>query len=87
MTLRHVPTPTEDLKPSLVPPFVAAILSLVFPGLGQILARTIRRGILLFFSFATIMILLVWRFTDTARRDTGFINILKKGLSKTGQGH
>jgi phosphonate transport system permease protein len=81
MTLRHVPTPTEELKPSLVPPAVAAILSLIIPGLGQILARTIRRGLLLLFSFATIIVLLIWRFTETARRDTGFLNIIKKGWS------
>lgn len=81
MTLKHVPTPTEELKPSLVSPTVAAILSLIIPGLGQMLARTIRRGFLLLFSFTTIIVLLVWRFTETARRDTGFVNIVRKGLS------
>ena len=81
MRLRHTPTNSEELKPSLVPPFLAAILSLIIPGLGQILARTFRRGLLLLFSFVTIIGLLVWRFTETARRDTGFINIVKKGLS------
>jgi phosphonate transport system permease protein len=81
MNLRHSPTPSEELPPSLVPPLVAAVFSMILPGLGQILARTIRRGLLLFFSFSTIIVLLAWRFTETARRDTGFINIFKKGLS------
>jgi len=81
MNLRHSPTPSEELQPSLVHPIIAAVFSMILPGLGQILARTLRRGLLLFFSFSTIIVLLAWRFTETARRDTGFINIVKKGLS------
>ncbi len=38
--------------PSLVPPWLAAILSAVIPGLGQALGRAIKRGIIIFTSFA-----------------------------------
>ena len=79
MRLSHTPTSYDELKPSLVSPFLAAILSLIIPGLGQILARTIRRGMIIMFSFITIIGLMAWRFVETARRDTGLINIIKKG--------
>jgi len=70
----------EQIKPSLVPPVLAAILSAIVPGLGQILARFSRRGFVLFFSFITAFGLLVWRFQLVARRDTGLFNIFKKGI-------
>ena len=41
-------TPEEQREPSLVPPVVAAIASLIIPGLGQVLARAVRRGLILF---------------------------------------
>jgi phosphonate transport system permease protein len=66
------------IKPSLVPPWLAALLSAIFPGLGQALAREIRRGVILFFSFATIAGLMIWRFRLAAPRDTGVIAIVKK---------
>ncbi|MBL6981782.1 MAG: phosphonate ABC transporter, permease protein PhnE [Anaerolineales bacterium] len=66
-------------KPSWVPVPLAALFSLIIPGLGQIFARSIRRGILLFFSYATILGLLVWRFILAAPRDEGFADIVKKG--------
>jgi phosphonate transport system permease protein len=66
--------------PSLVPPWLAGVLSAIIPGLGQALARQIRRGILILFSFATIVGLLVWRFRLAAPRDTGFMNIFNKAI-------
>lgn len=73
-------TPEEIRQPSMVPPIVAAILSLVVPGLGQVLGRTVRRGLIIFFSFISILGLIAWRFTLAAPRDTGWFNIFKKGL-------
>jgi phosphonate transport system permease protein len=67
-------------KPSLVPAPLAGLASLVIPGLGQALARSLRRGLILFFSFSTIVGLTAWRFTLAAPRDTGWFNIIKKGL-------
>jgi phosphonate transport system permease protein len=72
--------PEEVREPSLVPPVIAGIVSLIIPGLGQGLARAVRRGLILFFSFATVVGLTAWRFTLAAPRDTGWFNIVKKGL-------
>ena len=71
--------PTPQL-PSFVPAPVAALASAVLPGLGQILARSYRRGVLIFFSLLTIVVLTVWRFRLAAPRDTGFGDIFRKAL-------
>ncbi len=76
--LKH--NPNDEKRTSLVPPIVAAIASII-PGLGQSLARAIRRGLIIFISFITILGLSVWRFTTTAKYDEGFLNIFKKGLT------
>jgi phosphonate transport system permease protein len=76
--LRHIPE--SQRKPSLVPPWLAALASLLIPGLGQGLARDIRRGVILFSTMISIVILLVWRFTLAAPRDTGWVNIIKKAF-------
>ena len=57
-----------------------SIVSLIIPGLGQVLAREIRRGIILFVTFISVVILLTWRFRLAAPRDTGWINIIKKAF-------
>ncbi len=76
--LSHQP---EGIRPpSLVPPAVAALLSLLIPGLGQMLARSVRRGLIILFSYISIIGLLIWRFNLAAPRDTGWLNIIKKGL-------
>ncbi|MCD4753035.1 MAG: phosphonate ABC transporter, permease protein PhnE [Anaerolineaceae bacterium] len=69
---------SSPAKPSFVPPWLAAILSAIVPGLGQVLARQLWRGILVFVSFASIVGLMAWRFVDTAPRDTGWLNIIQK---------
>jgi len=66
--------------PSLVKPWLAGALSAIIPGLGQALARQVRRGILILFSFASIVGLLIWRFRLAAPRDTGFMNIVNKAF-------
>lgn len=68
------------LKPSLVPPVVAAIFSAIIPGFGQMFARAVRRGILLALVMFTIIILLIWRFNLAAPRDDNPIDIFLKGL-------
>jgi len=70
----------EPNLPSLVPPWLAALLSAIVPGLGQALARAVQRGLVIFFSFVSIVGLLIWRFRLAAPRDEGFINIFKKAL-------
>ncbi len=66
--------------PSLVPPWLSALLSAFIPGLGQVFARAVRRGVILFFSFLSIVGLLIWRFRLAAPRDTGIINIVSKAF-------
>jgi len=70
----------ESTLPSLVPPWLAAVLSAIIPGLGQALARAVQRGAVIFFSFASMLGLLIWRFRDAAPRDQGIINIIKKAF-------
>jgi phosphonate transport system permease protein len=72
--------PEELRKPALVSPLIAALASLLLPGLGQALARSARRGLLLFLSLGTVFGLTAWRFTLAAPRDQGVWNIFKKGL-------
>ncbi len=70
----------EENKPSLVPAWLAAVLSAIVPGLGQVLARQLWRGVLLLGSFASVIGLTVWRFNEAAPRDTGWLNIMKKAF-------
>ncbi|HZW03901.1 MAG TPA: hypothetical protein VFF68_08235, partial [Anaerolineaceae bacterium] len=63
---------------SLVPAPVAALASLILPGLGQVLAGYLRRGLTLFVSFITIFGLLAWRFTIAARRETDWGEIFAR---------
>jgi phosphonate transport system permease protein len=67
-------------QPSIVPPWLAALLSAIIPGLGQALARAVNRALVIFFSFASIAGLLIWRFRDAAPRDTGIIDIVRKAI-------
>jgi phosphonate transport system permease protein len=59
---------------------LSAIISFIFPGLGQILARQVRRGILMIASYATVLGLLQWRFAEAAPRDTGFQAVFLKAI-------
>ncbi len=70
----------EESLPSLVPPWLAALLSAIVPGLGQALGRKFRRGIILLVSFVSIIGLMIWRFQLAAPRDTGIINIIRKAF-------
>lgn len=77
------PAPTRretEQKPSLVPAWFAFLISFVVPGLGQVLARRVSRGITLFASFITIAGLYVWRLTVTARYDTEPLRILLRAM-------
>ncbi|MFO8037416.1 MAG: phosphonate ABC transporter, permease protein PhnE [Anaerolineales bacterium] len=70
--------PQEKQKPSLVPPFLTAIFSLLIPGLGQILARAYRRGVILIVSFISLMGLMIWRIQLAGRRGEGALAIIQK---------
>ena len=77
---RHNPQKKETRKQSLVPAFVASLASLVIPGLGQFLARAVRRGAIIFFSFLSILGLMAWRMRLAARRDDEIIDIIRKAF-------
>jgi len=68
-------------QPSLVSPPLAGLLSLFVPGLGQVLARQARRGLLLLVSLVSSIGLLVWRMNLAARREVGALNIFRKAIS------
>ena len=71
-----------SVKPSLVSPPLAGVLSLIVPGLGQILARQARRGLLLLACLVSSVGLLAWRMSEAARREVGALNIFRKAVSK-----
>ncbi len=74
-------TPTsKNEKPSLIPPPFVGFISLIIPGLGHILARSYRRGLILIASVTTIFGLIAWRIRLIARRDTGLVAIIKKAF-------
>jgi phosphonate transport system permease protein len=70
----------DELKTSLVSPWLAALLSAIVPGLGQAFTRQWKRGLLLFASTLTIIGLLIWRFRLAAPRDSGVWNIVAKAF-------
>jgi phosphonate transport system permease protein len=67
---------------SLVPAPLASVLSLVIPGLGQLLARRIRRGLLMIASLATILALIYWRINVIAYREITFADRLAKAFQR-----
>jgi phosphonate transport system permease protein len=70
------------VRPSRVPPPLAGVLSLVIPGLGQVLAGAGGRGLLLFFSLVSTIGLLFWRMRLIARREEGALAILRKAVDR-----
>ncbi|HEY60956.1 MAG TPA: phosphonate ABC transporter, permease protein PhnE [Anaerolineae bacterium] len=69
---------SQETKNSFVPPFIASICSIFLPGLGQILARAYRRGLILFFSFITVTGLLIWRIFQAGRRYEDILTKISK---------
>jgi len=62
---------TREKKPlkSLVPAPAAGIISLIVPGLGQVLGGKVQRGLILLGSFISIIGLLGWRIHTLAHRE------------------
>jgi phosphonate transport system permease protein len=73
-------TTKQETPPSLVPPPVAGIASLIIPGLGQVLAQQIQRGLLLLGSLVTSIGLFAWRVNLLASREVGAMAKLTKAL-------
>lgn len=72
---------TEIPAPPLVSPPIAALLSLLFPGLGQVFSRAYRRGAVLFGSLFSLIGLLVWRISLAGRRGEDITETLQKAYS------
>ena len=72
----------KETLPPLAPAPVAAIASLIIPGLGQVLARSIQRGLLLFGSMVAIIAMLGWRVSLLARLEPTAIAMLGKAFSR-----
>ena len=70
----------DQQKPSLVSPLLAAISSLILPGLGQALGSSFRKGLLLFLSLVSLVALWVWRVRITARLEPTFLDAVKKSF-------
>jgi phosphonate transport system permease protein len=62
-------TTERETKKSLVSAPVAAVASLILPGVGQILARRLWRGVLILASFVSIVGLVAWRIDTLAHRE------------------
>jgi len=69
-----------EQKPGLVSPLIAAIASLILPGLGQALSRNLRKGLLLLASLGSIIGLWVWRVRLTGRLEETFLDAVKKSF-------
>ncbi len=72
----------QNSRPSLVPAPLAAVTSLIIPGLGQILSRSIQRGLLLFGSMVAIIGILGWRIKLLAHLEPTAMAMLGKALNR-----
>ena len=73
---------TKVQPKAFLPPAASAIVSAVVPGLGQMLSLRVRRGLLLFFSFISIIGLFLWRLSIIAHREIGFSARFAKSFSR-----
>ncbi|NIV37860.1 MAG: hypothetical protein GWN58_53145, partial [Anaerolineae bacterium] len=80
MTLGPRSVRNDKIRPSLVKPWLATVLSLIVPGLGQMLAGDWRRGLVLFLSFISSLGLLAWRMNEAARREDEWGAIFLKAI-------
>jgi phosphonate transport system permease protein len=67
---------------SPIPGPVAALCSLIIPGLGQVVAGAVRRGMLLFFSLASMLVILFWRIHLLAHREIGILAKTAKAFDR-----
>jgi phosphonate transport system permease protein len=74
-------TTDRETKKSFVPAPIAGVASLILPGVGQILARRIWRGLLVLGSFVSIVGLIAWRIDILAHREPTAIAKLTEALS------
>ena len=64
------------------PPGLAAFLSLVFPGLGQIASREVQRGLLMMAAHLSALGIFIWRIADLGRRVDGFWPTIQRSFER-----
>src|SRR4030042_129241 len=72
----------RDSLPPLVPPPGAAVASLLVPGLGQALGRSVWRGVLLLGSIGVAAAMLGWRVSMLARLEASLPEMLAKAVAR-----
>jgi phosphonate transport system permease protein len=72
--------PVTDVRPPLVPPWAAGAASLVVPGLGQALARSAWRGVLILCSLASIAGMMAWRIALLGHQQTTAAAMVRKAF-------
>jgi phosphonate transport system permease protein len=72
----------QKSPPARIPAPLAAVASLVVPGLGQVLGRSVQRGLLLFGSIAAILAMLAWRIRLLAQLEPTAAAMLSKAFSR-----
>lgn len=70
----------KELKKSLLPPFLNAVVSAIIPGAGQMFARELKRGLILLMSFVSIGGLLAWRIAVEGHRYDGLMLKIQKSF-------
>lgn len=73
-----------EMKPgkSLVAPLPSLLLSVMLPGLGQMLSGYLRRGLLILGSMITIILLALWKISDLGRLEEGFFPVLGRSVGR-----
>ena len=72
---------TAEQNPLVTPP-VAAVFSLVLPGLGHVLSRQTQRGVLILSAIATSVMIFAWRISELGRRVDGFFPTIQRALER-----
>jgi phosphonate transport system permease protein len=61
---------------------VAAVFSLILPGLGQMLSRQTQRGVLILSAITTSVLIFAWRVSELGRRVDGFFPTIQRALER-----
>ncbi|MEW6029167.1 MAG: phosphonate ABC transporter, permease protein PhnE [Chloroflexota bacterium] len=77
----RTPKPAESQKSALLPPVAIGLVSLFVPGLGHMLARSARKGFVLFISLISLAAMWVWRVRIAARLEETFFDAVKKSFT------
>ncbi len=63
-------------------PVIYALLSLIVPGLGQILLKEIRRGLLVFASLVTMFFIFIWRISLIGHGEPTLFAMFRKSMTR-----